>query len=210
MQAKEAMVQKQFAPTETIDIQSVLNKISDEDLERSLLNESSDGEVTVYVLPGGNIAVPILDIFSSENSEQFVHVKDFNCPLDNCAKKAKSKKHTLVQKGVPLCPHSMLVHFLPKKMHQDKISKQGPQHQIDHHLTVQTIMSKLREKFPPSFKSLREGNFVKNSRSFVDSLLSSPEKLRQVLENVPLNCEFCGCLLEDWSHKEMPLNFVIR
>ena len=107
VKANEAMSCKQFAPTETIDIQKVVTKISDEMLEKSLLNESSDGEVTVFKLPNGNIAVPILDIFSSRNSEDFVHVRDLKCSLDSCTKKT-SKKHTLVEKGVPVCPHSML------------------------------------------------------------------------------------------------------
>jgi hypothetical protein len=69
-------------------------------------------------------------------------------------------------------------------------------------------MAKLREKFPPSFKSLREGDFVKNSRSFVDSLLTSPEKLNQVLGTLSSNCEFCGTLLENWNFKN-PKSFLI-
>ena len=94
------------------------------------------------------------------------------------------------------------VRFLtPIKEDQTK-PKKKPQHNIDYHLTVRTIMEKIRSKFPHSFKSLRIGDFVKNSRSFVDSLLSSPEKLRQVLETLPSICEFCDTALENWSYKE--------
>ena len=201
VKAKEAMKNNKFAPTVLIDVQTVVNKISDDSLEDSLLNESSDGELTVYLLPGDIVAVPIFNIFATIKSEQFVHVKDFKCSLEVCSK--KSKKHTLIEKGVPLCVHSMLVHFLPKKV---VATKKSIVHQIDYRLTVKTIMSKVRDKFPPSYKCLMESDFLKNSRSFVDSLLSSPNKLEEVLKNVPHKCEFCGDLLKDWKHKGMPQN----
>ena len=91
-----------------MNVQKLIDKVSDENLEKSLLKESSDGEVTIFKLPSENYAVPILDLFTSANSEDFVHVRALKCSLDNCARKTKSKKHTLVEKGVPMCPHSML------------------------------------------------------------------------------------------------------
>ena len=106
--AKEAQLQEHFAQLEAIDIHAVFKKVTDENLEASLLRESSDGEVHVYLLPGYNIAVPMLDMFATENSETFVHVRDFQCSLQTCSKKVKSKKHTLVEKGVPVCAHSIL------------------------------------------------------------------------------------------------------
>ena len=81
-------------------------------------------------------------------------------------------------------------------------------HQINISLTVKTLMQKIRQNFPSSYKSLMEGEFVKNSRSFVDSILNSPEKLQQVLENLPLNCELCGETLKLWKHKE-PKSFLL-
>ena len=114
--ASQAFHCKQFAPTEAIDIQEVAAKVCDEVLEKSLMNESSDGDLTVYKLPGGNIAVPSLDMFSSRTCGPFIHVRDSKCQLESCSKKTKSKKHTLLEKGVPLCPHSMLgkEHFVFK------------------------------------------------------------------------------------------------
>ena len=106
--ASQAFNAKQFASTEAIDIQAVVAKVCDEVLEKSLLNESSDGDLTVYKLPGGNIAVPILDMFSSRTSGPFIHVRESKCQLESCSKKTKSKKHTLLEKGVSMCPHSML------------------------------------------------------------------------------------------------------
>ena len=106
--AKEALRQERYAEVEAVDIKAVLKKVTDENLEESLLRESSDGEVTAYLLPGCNIAVPMLDMFATENSENFVHVRDFQCSLPACSKKVKSKKHTLVEKGVPVCAHSIL------------------------------------------------------------------------------------------------------
>ena len=201
VKAKEAMKNNKFASTVSIDVVNVVNKISDDSLEESLLDESSDGALTVFLLPGDIVAIPIFNIFATIKSEPFVHVKDFKCSLEVCLK--KSKKHTLIQKGVPLCIHSMLVHFLPKK---GVATKKDVEHQIDYLLTVKTIMSKVRDKFPPSYKCLMKSDFLKNSRSFVDSLLSSPKKLEEVLKNVPHKCEFCGDLLKDWKHKGRPHN----
>ena len=105
VKATEAQNLKQFATTETIDVEKLNGKVSDEALENSLKNETADGELTVYLLPNGNIAVPILDTYSSRISEEFVHVRDLQCQLEICSKKSKSKKHTKVVKAVPLCPH---------------------------------------------------------------------------------------------------------
>lgn len=97
-----------FAETVTVNVDKVLEKVPDEIMENSLKNESSDGDITLYKLPGGNLAVPILDILSSRTSGDYVHVRDSKCQFDICSKNIKSKKHTLVVKGVPMCPHSML------------------------------------------------------------------------------------------------------
>ena len=74
--------------------------------------------------------------------------------------------------------------------------------------TVRSLMTKVRENFPSSYLSLMAGDFITNSRSFVDSILSSPEKLKQVLENLPNNCEVCGGILDLWKHKE-PKSFLL-
>ena len=204
--AKEAVSRNQYATSEAIDVEKIANKIVDEMLEESLRKESSDGEVTVFLLPDNNIVVPLLDIFLSMYGEEWVHVRNLDCYLEICRKKVKSKRHTLVEKGVPICVHSMLARICSENKQQDLEPHSKPQHKIDHYLTVKTIMSKIQAKFPESFKILREGDFVKKSRTFVDSLLLFPEKLRQVLENVQSNCEFCGDLLKDWNHKELPIN----
>ena len=109
--AKEAFLKKSVAPTKTIKIAEVLKKVTEENLEQSLLNESSDGEVAVHLLPGGNIVVPILDTFSSYSESSFVHVRDFKCSLAVCSKQGKTRKHTLVEKGTPHCPHSILGNY---------------------------------------------------------------------------------------------------
>lgn len=100
------------------------------------------------------------------------------------------------------------VRFLPNPQVTESKSTKEVHHNLDYHLTVQTFMAKIREKFPPSFKCLREGEFVKNSRSFVDSLLASNEKLQQVLETLPSSCEFCGTPLVNWIFKN-PKSYLI-
>lgn len=98
--------------------------------------------------------------------------------------------------------------FLATGEESEPKAKKKPQHHIDYRLTIQSIMKKIRSDFPPTFKSLRNGDFVKNSRSFVDSLLSSPTKLSQVLETLPSHCEFCSTALENWSFKN-PKSFFL-
>ena len=107
----------QFAAAVAIDVEAIMNKTAgDEFLESSLQKESSDGELIVYKVTYDTIAVPVLDSYALENISDFVHVKDFKCSLDNCRVKVKSKKHTLVVKGIPICPHSLLG-ITPVKMY---------------------------------------------------------------------------------------------
>lgn len=205
--AKEALTEKQFAPSDSVNLQTLLKKVNEESLERSFTNESSDGEINVYFLPGSNIAVPVLDIHAAENLPDFVHLRDQQCSLDICSKGGKSKKHTIVVKGVPLCAHKILVNFLPK-VDKDLRPKKETKHLIDAQLTVKTLIAKIRQNFPPSFENLINGDFLSKSRIFVDSILSSDEKLKEVLENIPQNCELCNGQLEVWKHKE-PKSFLL-
>lgn len=108
VKSKEALQKKHFASFEIVNIREVLKKVPEQSLEEALLQESSDGEVVLYLLPDGNIAVPILDIFSCDKEGPFVHVRDSKCSMDACSKKVKSKKHCLVVKGIPKCAHYIL------------------------------------------------------------------------------------------------------
>ena len=82
--------------------------MTDETLEVALQNESSDGEIIVYILPGDNIAVPVITKDNDEFMADYVHLHKLKCELDSCNKKAKTKLHTLVVKGVGICQHSLL------------------------------------------------------------------------------------------------------
>lgn len=85
-----------------------MSKVCDEELEEALRNESSDNDISVFVLPGGNLAVPLCGTNKSELMSEFIHVRDLKCSLDICTKKVKSKKHTLIVKQVPVCRHSLI------------------------------------------------------------------------------------------------------
>ena len=153
VKASEALNCKQFAVTETIDIQEIVGKVSDENLEKSLLNESSDGDLTIYKLPSGNIAVPILDMFSSRTSGPFVHVRESKCELVSCSK-TKSKKHTLLEKGVPLCPHIMIgivifIPLFPQPTTQNKLSKPKLNQQLNS-TEFKVRLHSYREIHPPT------------------------------------------------------------
>ena len=110
-QAREAILSKSYANVATVNLTDILSKVCDESLEKALISESSDGEITVYQLPGENIAVPLLGTEKTEFLTDFVHLRDLKCSLDTCSKKSKSKLHTLVLKGTPVCQHSLLGSF---------------------------------------------------------------------------------------------------
>ena len=108
IQAREAHQSKSYAKVVTINLPDILSKVCDESLEKALISESSDGDINVYLLPGDNIAVPLLGTEKNEFLTDFVHLRDLKCSLDTCSKKTKSKLHTLVLKGTPVCQHSLL------------------------------------------------------------------------------------------------------
>ena len=105
--AKDALSAGVFAPTVTLTLDQVLTKVTDENLEREFLEESSDGEISVYKLPGGNLAVPRLGSEKTKYMTDFVHIRDLKCTLEQCLK-GKSKQHTLMVKGAPVCRHLLL------------------------------------------------------------------------------------------------------
>ena len=109
--ARAAYTNNMYAREEYISLKKILDKVSEEELEKAFNLESSDDEITVYHLPGKQMAVPMVTLDGegrSNQSETFVHLKDLKCTLDSCTKKLKSKKHTLIVKGSLLCRHSLL------------------------------------------------------------------------------------------------------
>ena len=173
--------------------------VSDANLEYEIEMESSDGEVHVFQLPGGNLAVPLLGLEKDQFMTDFVHVRDLKCSLDRCMKKTKSKHHTLVVKDHPVCRHSLLGHLVENRT--DKFSKKETKHLINHELTIKHVISEIIANFPNSMEDCRESNFVPNSRTFVNTLTRMPDKLDQILKMVPSSCTYCSETLEDWKHK---------
>jgi hypothetical protein len=107
-QAREAQRVSNFAEAVSVDVESLLARVSEETLEKVFRDNSSDGEIVVHVLPGGNLAVPLLDTEKTQFMTDYVHLRDLKCNIDACSKKVKSKLHSLVVKGVPVCRHSLL------------------------------------------------------------------------------------------------------
>lgn len=75
-QAREAQATRTYASVVAIDLEKVLDKVTDDILERELMNGSSDGEICIYKLPGGNLAVPLLGIEKTKLMTDFVHLRD--------------------------------------------------------------------------------------------------------------------------------------
>ena len=105
--AKEAKANHCYAKVIAIDLDKVLSKVTDDDLEKEIKNESSEDEIILYQLPGGNLAVPLLGIEKTKVMTSFVHVRELKCSVDTCLK-GKTKLHTLHVKGVPVCRHLLL------------------------------------------------------------------------------------------------------
>ena len=72
-------------------------------------------------------------------------------------------------------------------------------HKIDHRRTVKLLIQNVKAKFPVTYKELREGNFVIESRKFVEQLIGSSQLLNEVLTSLPERCSSCNELLESWS-----------
>ena len=79
--------------------------------------------------------------------------------------------------------------------------KKASEHYINFNLTVKEVIDEIRTKFPPTMKDCQDGQFVRNSRTFVNSLVNNPEKLEQVLGTVLSHCKHCNQELKDWKHK---------
>ena len=105
--AKEAKAKNCYAKVIAIELDKVLAKVTDDDLEKEIRNESSEDEIFLYKLPGGNLAVPLLGIEQTKLLTSFVHIRDLKCSVDACLK-GKSKLHTLHIKDSPVCRHLLL------------------------------------------------------------------------------------------------------
>ena len=105
--AREAKTEGIYARNLILDLDEVLTKVIDGNLENSLMDVSSDGEIVVYKLPGGNLAVPLLGIDKTKLMTDFVHLRDEKCTVESCLKE-KTRLHTLMLKGVPVCRHLLL------------------------------------------------------------------------------------------------------
>ena len=139
------------------------------------------------------------------NNLDFVHVKGMKCTLESCSR-SKKRKHTLVAKEPSLCVHSFLCRLLDSQP-ADPVKKDS-KHYIDYRQTIRNVMNKVRQNFPQSYKECEESDFLRNSRTFVDSLILMPEKLQEVLKVVTSICEICQSSLIEWSFKENYLIFI--
>ena len=197
--ARKAEAAQKFADQVVLDLDKILSKVSDSNLEHEIKMESSDGEVHVFQLPGGNLAVPLLGLDKDQYMTDFVHVRDLKCSLQECTKKTRSRHHTLVVKDQPVCRHSLLGHLVENTA--EKSSKIQTKHLIDHELTIKHVISEITANFPNNMEECRESSFVPNSRTFVNTLTRMPDKLNQILSMVPSSCTYCSETLEEWKHK---------
>ena len=68
--ARDAEEHKRYASIDFVNVEDLAKRISDEDIEKLLQDQSIEGEIAVYNLPGGNQVVP--NIYEDD---AFVHVR---------------------------------------------------------------------------------------------------------------------------------------
>ena len=68
---------------------------------------------------------------------------------------------------------------------------------------MKEVIKEICEGFPQSMKELNAGTFVADSRAFVNSLLSSPDKFKEIVSYIPKCCTSCNSELTTWKHKEI-------
>ena len=49
-----------------LKLETVLSSVTDATLEEAIVNESSDNEIHVFLLPGGNLAVPLFGLIKDQ------------------------------------------------------------------------------------------------------------------------------------------------
>ena len=156
-----------------------------------------------YHILGQNVAVPLFYDGDGYNSPLYVHLKDLVCPLEDCKKKGRSKKHALIDKAKPLCLH-MIVGLVSDVTAEKEKTKQVV-HEIDFKGTVKKDIQRVKEEFPKSYRLLEEGKFLMESNNFVTKLFSSELELE---EKIPKICNSCKVVLEVWKRKT-PRSYLI-
>ena len=75
-------------------------------------------------------------------------------------------------------------------------------------MTIKDVLNRIEKAFPKTYKELEEGNFLSKSRTFVNSLVHQPDKLKALLNNLPSECSYCSHPLDDWRHKHPKSYFM--
>ena len=81
-------------------------------------------------------------------------------------------------------------------------SKKETRHHINFSLTIEDVLERIKNGFPDSLSDIETSDFLTKSRTFVDSLVSLPDKLQHILKTLPDKCSYCDLHpLHDWIHK---------
>ena len=75
MQARRAEATGTYAESALLQLDQVLARVTDQNIEEKIRMQYSDGEVHVYLLPGGVLAVPVLGLDKEKYMLDFVHIR---------------------------------------------------------------------------------------------------------------------------------------
>ena len=74
--ARQAESNETYAEQAVLGLEQVLFRVTDGNLEEKIRMQYSNGEVHVYLLPGGVLAVPLLGLDRDQYMTDFVHIRN--------------------------------------------------------------------------------------------------------------------------------------
>ena len=214
-----------YAVKKTVKLRKLKNLIKDEDFQ-ILESNSVSGKIDVFVLPENIFVVPSFAPPTHDNPLRFIHIKNQKCPLTTCREK-KSKLHTLTKKQAPLCIHTVLTNHISGKQASTpartsstpvtgtspspptrSFSTPGPSRKkksknpkINRDLTLKEVIDQVSKHFP-TLTQVELPSFVRQSRVFVEELVSNKNISQIIKERSRKNCISCTeSTLEDWPFK---------
>ena len=169
-----------------------------------LLNVSSKGKISIWMLPDHTYVVPSMTDPSHESPVPFLHISKNKCTFSKCKEKS-AKIHALTKKDQPLCLHTFLIHALGQVAAIPSLStdaKKPSIPKINRDRTVDFVMSKIGESFPTMTK-MESSSFIQKSRRYIEKLLLNKKDINQTIRNQCLSmCTVCtDVVLEDWPWK---------
>ena len=199
-EAMKACEIQDFAEENLIEIEKLEKVLTNKEDIAALQASAVNGKLTVYSLPGNNVAVPSFATVSHECPVGFIHIRNKKCTIRSCRAR-RSKQRTLTAKQQPICLHSLVNLAVINPETFPTSTKKTFVPKINRDLSINFIIENIQLTFP-NLATLQSFEVLQTSRFFLESIIHSPSRNEVILQNTPLSCKFCkeGDLL-DWPFK---------